>query len=89
MELGGKRGVVVNCEGDDLRIRMVALDLAGRLYAADTRHADVHQYQIGLDLLDLLQRLFAAFRLTDHLDLVAAGEDVAKTGTHQFMIIDQ
>jgi len=59
-------------ERHDLERRMQGLQPACGLDAVHLRHADIHQHDIWRQLVDELDRLDAAGRLADDLDVLAA-----------------
>jgi hypothetical protein len=48
--------------------------LPGGRYPARARHLDVHEHNVGLQVLDQRERLFAGRGFTDHLDIGLRGE---------------
>jgi hypothetical protein len=56
-------------------------DRPGRLDAVHARHADVEEDQVGMVLLDQLDRLGAVLRLADDLEL---GPDLGQAGAQLF-----
>jgi hypothetical protein len=52
-----------------------SLRASGRFDSVEYRHADVHQYDVGLELSDALDRLGPVDGLSDDLDVVLSLED--------------
>ena len=65
--VGQRRSRLLHCEQDDLRLRGDAHDLPRRFDPADPGHADVHEDDLGRDLLDRLHGLLTAGRLSHDL----------------------
>ena len=57
--------IPVGGDGENLRERVDAENLADRGIAAHHRHLDVHQHQVGVELVPHLDRLAAVLRLED------------------------
>ena len=63
-------------------------DLPRRLDAADPRHVQVHDDDVGRDLADGAQRLGAVVALADHLDALLL-EQVAQPGPEQVVVVHE
>jgi hypothetical protein len=84
--------VFVSVKGgeDDHAWRLVdGGDAACALDPVDARHAHVHQHDVGLELGRALGRLGAVAGLADHLEVRLAGQDHAKPGAHQALIVGE
>ena len=60
--------VVVHREHDDGDARLGAVDQPGGLHAVEDRHGDVHQHDVGQQLLGQAERLLAVGRLPDDVE---------------------
>ena len=71
---------------DVSQLRIVG-DRPGRLQAIDTRHADVHQHDVGTLPAHELQRRRAVAGLADDLDIVLDVEQHPKPGAHELLVV--
>ncbi|MNP23896.1 hypothetical protein D3C76_1166240 [compost metagenome] len=85
----GREGIFL-ADGDhhDAHVRLAAQQLAGRLEAADARHLQIHQHDIGVQLTGQLQRGLARFGLANDLQALYVGKHAGNTGANQIVIID-
>jgi hypothetical protein len=60
---------VVRCEHNDSRIRKFAAYLRNGIDAAQHRHAQIHQGDVGLMLAIQLDRLLPVYALRDHFHI--------------------
>ena len=61
----------------------------GEFDAAQARHVDVDERDVGQFTADQREPVLAVGRFTDHLDAGLLREDHAEAGTHQLVIVDQ
>jgi hypothetical protein len=71
--------LVVHGEDEHARLRRAPDDLLDGLDTARPRHADVHQRNVGLELLGEIGGLVTVDRLADHFHVGLAVEQHAQT----------
>ncbi len=80
---------VVSGKDDDLRPGQRRHDLPRGLNAVQTRHLDVHQNHIGLQLLRQIHRFDAIGGLTDHLQIRLMIQDDGQTRANDILIVGE
>jgi hypothetical protein len=79
---------LIDREEDDPRVGRDLPDLPGRLDSADARHADVHEHDVGGQLLDSVDGLFARAGLADDADFVGQLQGRTEPVPSDGMVID-
>ncbi|SMS10498.1 hypothetical protein CFBP1590__2912 [Pseudomonas viridiflava] len=67
---------------------MAAQQLARGFKTSDSRHLDVHQHDVGLELPRLFQGLLTGIGLTYHLQAIYIGEHPCDACPNKIMVID-
>ena len=75
--------------GMDSRVDIGIAHASGGLKAVDARHVEVHQNQVGFDLLRQADGVLTVAGLADHLQVVFQLQQVTHTPTHHGMVVDQ
>src|SRR3990167_2867627 len=73
---------------NDFEVGMAANQFARSFEAADTRHLDVHQDNIGLQFAGFLQGFFAGLGLTNYMQAVDISQHTGDAGTYQVVVIN-
>src|SRR5690606_17411843 len=62
-------------------------DASGGLHPADTRHTQIHEHDIGVDLPQQFERLLAGFRRARHLEVRLGVEQADEARAHDRVIV--
>jgi hypothetical protein len=73
----------------DLHVGVIGLDARGRVDAVDARHQQVHDHDVGLQRGRGLDRGVAVGGLTDDLEIVVQGEEIAHAPPNHRVIVDE
>jgi hypothetical protein len=80
---------VVDGQHDNL-LAGIALQYATTGFdAADTGHADIHQDNVGIDLLSKSDAIFTAIGFADNSNLPAVFQQTPNAGSYQSMIVGE
>jgi hypothetical protein len=79
--------VVGGGQHDDLGVGVGADEAAGRLEAAEARHADVHEDEVGLLVREAREHLLAARSGLDPVDARDAGHELAQPLTDDAVVV--
>ena len=80
--------LVAHREHEDLRRRALPSRIGlGRLDAADPRHPDVHEHDVGSELLGLADGVLAVLGLGDDLDAFLGLEDHVEAAPEQGVVV--
>ncbi len=87
-QTGRERIFFTDGDSDDLDIRVAAQHLARRFQTSDTRHLDVHQHDVGLELARFFQGFLAGIGLSDNLQTINVGQHACDACPDKIMVID-
>jgi hypothetical protein len=79
----------IGAQDDDVHFGVAALGLAQHVDPRKIGQGQVDQAHMHLDLADRFERLTAAGAVRDDLDVAVALQDVAETGAHDVVIVEQ
>jgi hypothetical protein len=81
--------VEVECRENQNPCRIVGgKDATGRLKSVQLRHPNIHQYDGGMEPGGLVHGLETVGRLSDHFNVLLAGEQHAKAGADHRLVVD-
>ena len=69
--------------------QLVRLQFGQDVETGESRHLDVQEYQVGLELADGLQRFAAIAALPDDLDVVGDAQPQLQAAARQRLVVDQ
>jgi hypothetical protein len=79
--------VVGGGQHDHLRVRVLVDEPPGRLEAAETGHAHVHQHEVGLLVRVTREHLLAARRRVDAVDARDAGDELPEPFPNDAVVV--